>query len=113
MLHSMKLQDGAFKRLHDGVKTLELRLYDDKRQTIKLGDEIEFSKLPDLNDKIKTQVTGLLIYKNFAELIQDLPASYLGYSESDKEYLKNSMYEVYSPEEEAKYGALGIRFKSL
>ena len=113
MLHSMKLQDGPFKRMLDGVKILELRLYDEKRRSIKLGDEIEFSRLSNVNEKIKTVVTGLLIYNTFAELVQDLPASYMGYSELDKEYLKKSMYEVYSPEDELKYGALGIRFKVL
>lgn len=113
MLHSMKLQEGPFKRMCDGVKTLELRLYDEKRQLIKLGDEIEFLKLPDLDESIKMQVMGLLNYKTFADLVQDLPAAYLGYSESDKEYLKKSMYEIYSPEEEEKYGVLGIRLRAL
>jgi ASC-1-like (ASCH) protein len=109
----MKLQEGPFERIKSGKKILELRLFDEKRQLIKVGDEIEFSKLPELSEKVIVKVTGLLIYENFADLIQDLPASYLGYKESDKDYLKGSMYEIYTKEEEEKYGVLGIRIKLI
>ena len=42
MLHKMKLE-----RIKNGTKPIEFRLYDEKRQQIKIGDKIEFSKLPD------------------------------------------------------------------
>jgi ASC-1-like (ASCH) protein len=109
----MRLQDGPFKRMFSGTKILELRLCDEKRQMIRLGDEVEFSKASNPEEKINMQVTGLLIYKTFAELVQDMPATYLGYSELDKEYLKKSMYEIYSPEDEAKYGVLGIKLRAV
>jgi ASC-1-like (ASCH) protein len=113
MLHQMKLQEGPFEKVKKGTKILELRLFDEKRRLLKIGDEIEFSKLPELKEKVAVRVIGLLIYERFADLIQDLPASYLEYEESDKEYLKGSMYEVYTKEEEEKYGALGIRMKLI
>ena len=111
MLHQMKLQQEPFNRIKNGIKILELRLYDEKRKEIKIGDIIEFSKLPELIEKVSVRITGLLIYKTFAELIEDMPAKYLGYAESDKEYLKTSMYEIYTKEDEGKYGVLGIRIK--
>lgn len=43
MLHKMKLQEDPFERIKNGTKTVEFRLYDEKRQTIQIGDEIEFS----------------------------------------------------------------------
>ena len=113
MLHQMKLQEGPFERIRKGIKILELRLYDEKRMMISLGDEIEFLKLPELAEKINVRVTGLLIYKTFADIFNDLPASYVGYQESDKEYLKTSMYEYYTKEDEEKYGALGIRIELI
>lgn len=42
MLHKMKLQEDPFKRIKNGTKTVEFRLYDEKRQSIQIGDEIEF-----------------------------------------------------------------------
>ena len=37
MLHEMKLQDDPFKKISDGTKTIEMRLYDEKRKKSKSG----------------------------------------------------------------------------
>ena len=113
MLHQMKLYSVPFDRIKSGKKTLELRLYDEKRQQVKIGDEIEFRNTEKLQEKITVEVTALLLYKNFSDLVQDLPAAYLGYKESEKDYLKGSMYEVYTKEDEEKYGVLGIRIRLI
>ena len=113
MLHKIRLSGPAFARVQSNAKTLELRLYDEKRQRIKLGDIIEFFELPDLAATVRAHVVGLLIYPTFASLIDDIPTALMGYQEADKDYLRTSMYEIYSPEDEAKYGALGIRFRLL
>ena len=42
MLHEMKLQNGPFNSIKNGKKTIELRLYDEKRQKVKIRDKIEF-----------------------------------------------------------------------
>lgn len=113
MIHQMRLQPEPFGRIRSGEKVLELRIYDEKRRKIGVGDEIEFSNMVDPEDKIKVEVTGLLLYKKFADVIEDMPAAYLGYEEDEKEYLKGSMYEIYTPEEEEEFGVLGIRMKFL
>lgn len=59
MLHKMKLQEDPFERIKNGTKTVEFRLYDEKRQTIQIGDEIEFSKLPELQEKLLVKVIDL------------------------------------------------------
>ena len=42
MKHTMKLRPNPFRMILCGEKTYELRLYDEKRQCIKIGDEIVF-----------------------------------------------------------------------
>jgi ASC-1-like (ASCH) protein len=111
MLHEMKLTAGPFEKIVNGTKTLEVRLFDEKRQVIRIGDEIEFSKLPDLQEKVRVKVTALLRYRTFAEMFDDLPTALMGYPESKREYLRTSMYEVYSKEEEDRFGVLGIRME--
>ena len=37
MIHKMKLNENPFERIKNGTKTVECRLYDDKR--IKIGDK--------------------------------------------------------------------------
>lgn len=49
MRHTMKLKEDPFERMKNGTKTIEFRLYDEKRRKIKVGDEIEFFKLPKLH----------------------------------------------------------------
>ena len=106
MIHKMKLNEDPFERVKNGTKTIEFRLYDEKRRKVKIGDQIEFSKLPDLQEKILVDVLDLYIEPSFAELFEKLY--------EDKELAKqkaNAMYEIYSPENEKKYGVVGIKIK--
>lgn len=50
----MNLQPRYFDFIKDGTKRIELRLFDEKRQQIQLGDIIEFAKSED--DKFKAEV---------------------------------------------------------
>ena len=61
--HEMNLQPKYFDFMKDGTKRIELRLYDEKRSQIELGDIIEFSKSE--TDKLKAEVIGLLRYSCF------------------------------------------------
>ena len=54
----MSLQPKYFDFIKDGTKRIELRLYDEKRRSIQLGDIIEFAKSDD--EKFKAEVVGLL-----------------------------------------------------
>lgn len=41
MKHQMKLKLQPFNMIRSSQKTFELRLYDEKRQKLQIGDEIE------------------------------------------------------------------------
>lgn len=104
MLHKMKLNEDPFERMKNGAKTIEFRLYDEKRKQIKVGDQIEFSKLPDLQEKLLVDVVELYREDTFEKLFRKLF--------TDEEEIKRktkSIYEIYSPEKEQQYGALGIK----
>ena len=106
MLHKMKLNESPYEKIKNGTKTIEFRLYDEKRQHIKIGDKIEFSKLPDLQEKILVDVIDLYREETFENLFRKLCTD-------EKEIIKNakSMYDIYSPEKEQQYGVLGIKIK--
>ena len=42
MLHKMKLNESPFERMKNETKTIEFRLYDEKRQQIKVGDQTDY-----------------------------------------------------------------------
>ena len=66
----MKLQESPFERIKNGTKTVEFRLYDEKRSKIKIGDQIEFSKLPDLQETILVDVLYLYREDTFENLFK-------------------------------------------
>ena len=108
MLHKMKLNESPFERIKNGTKTVEFRLFDEKRQQIKVGDQIEFSKLPDLQEKILVDVVELYREDTFESLFRKL------YSDEDEIKRKTmAMYNFYTSEDEKKYGVLGIKINLI
>ena len=53
MIHEMKLQPEYYNYILNGTKRIEIRLFDEKRQQIKIGDTIKFLKEPELNVFLK------------------------------------------------------------
>ena len=108
MVYQMKLLERPFQAIKDGSKTVEYRLYDEKRRKLKIGDEIEFSKLPDLQEKIMVEILDLYPEKNFKTLFEKCMDS----QQEIEEHMK-TIYSIYSKEEEEKYGVLGIKIKKI
>lgn len=104
MIHKMKLNESPFERIKNGTKTIEFRLYDEKRQQIKIGDQIEFSKLPDLQEKLLVDVTELYREDTFENLFRKLYTDKYEINRRTK-----SMEQYYSYEKEKEYGVLGIK----
>lgn len=102
MLHQMKLQSGPFEKIKSGTKTVEIRLNDEKRQVLKVGDDIEFSLINDSSKKIKVRINELRIFKNFKELFNSYSIEQYGGGDWV------GMYQYYSKEDENTYGVLGI-----
>lgn len=111
MTHEMKLQPKYFEFIKNGTKRIELRLNDEKRQLIKLGDTINFIKEPELKEILKVQVVGLLHYNTFEELFKDFDISILADTSMTKEELLNVLQEFYTPDKQKEFGVLGIRIE--
>lgn len=110
MKHSMKVQPRYYEAIKDGIKQIELRLYDEKRKEIRLGDTIEILKEPDLKERILVKVIGLLHYESFPMLLRDFDSSIVAGPTVSKEELLRDLEVYYSKEKQAKFGVLGIRF---
>lgn len=107
----MNLQPKYFDFIKDGTKRIELRLYDEKRQLIRLGDIIEFTKSDD--EKFKAEVIGLLLYSSFNDLFEDFDISILADATMTKQELLDVLGEFYASEKQAEFGVVGIRLKLL
>ena len=107
----MRLHDKPFEMINSGKKTIELRLYDEKRKKIKVDDLIEFTNI-DTNEKIIVKVLKLHRYNSFNELYSHFDKSSLGYQD-DEIASPSDMELYYSKEEQSQYGVVGIEIRLL
>lgn len=111
MKHLMHLTANAFERIKNGEKTVELRLFDDKRQKVKVRDLIVFEHMEKEGVKLYARVTGFMRYSSFVELFDRIDdITRLGYRKGEKpnpEHLR----KFYTAEDEKKYGVIGIVFE--
>lgn len=114
MKHIMKLHPAPFRLIEQGIKTIELRLNDEKRQKIQVGDEIEFVNTDDSSLTLLSRVTALHRFSSFAQLYKSLPLLQCGYTHQDVAAARPEDMDVYySKERQAKYGVLGIEIKLI
>lgn len=113
MKYEMKLQHKYYNFILNGTKRIEIRLFDEKRRQIKIGDTIKFLKEPNLNESFNAKVTGLLRYNTFEDMFRDFDISVLSDKSMTKEELINTLEQFYTKEKQKQYGVLGIRIELI
>ena len=111
MKHILKLQPKYYNYILHGTKRIEIRLYDEKRKQINIGDTITFLKEPDLKDSFNTDVTDLLRYNSFEDMFKDFDISILSDKSMSKEELISELEQFYTKEQQEQYGVLGIKIE--
>ena len=108
MMHIMKLHSSPFEMIKSGEKTIELRLFDEKRQQVKVGDKILFTNIAN-GETLNTTVLKLHRFDSLKELYKSLPLLQCGYTrENIDKATPSDMEQYYSVEEQNKYGVVGI-----
>ena len=107
-IHKMRVEGEVFAVIAAGKKTIESRLNDEKRRLIKVGDNIEFTSRVD-DSTILVEVVELLRCVSFGELFASRePAEFGGESQAQ---LEAQVREFYTPDDESRYGVVGIEFR--
>ena len=111
MRHSMKLNPEPFELIKSGKKTIELRLYDEKRRAVRVGDTLEFTCTVS-GEVLLKRVKALHVFASFAELYAALPLERCGYTEENIASASPSdMEKYYSRDEQAGFGVVGIELE--
>ncbi|MCD8161197.1 MAG: DUF3850 domain-containing protein [Clostridiales bacterium] len=114
MTHTMKLNPTPFAQIKSGAKTIELRLYDEKRRQIAVGDTIRFTSTADPSQTITARVEALYPFPSFGELYRSLPLLRCGYTaETVGRASPADMERYYSKAEERRCGVVGIELSLL
>ena len=112
-IFNMTLAPKPYDMIESGQKTIELRLFDEKRQQIKEGDIIVFTH-SFTGKSLTAKVLKLYRFETFKELYEALPLLKCGYTEENIEDANyNDMNMYYSYEQQKRYGVVGIEICAL
>ncbi len=112
--HKMKLNPAPFALIRNKQKSIELRLYDEKRKLICVGDIIEFSNTEAPEETLSVKVLALHIFDSFSALYDSLPLTQCGYAEAELSTASpEDMEQYYSKEAQKQNGVVGIEFSVL
>lgn len=109
--HHMNLNQEPFDAIERKAKTIEMRLFDEKRQLLKVGDLIVFTN-NETKKEIIVEIINLRKFNSFDELYGKYRKKELGYKEDESANPKD-MKQYYSDDMIIKYGVLAIEIKLL
>lgn len=104
MTHSMKLRPKPFENMAIGKKTIEYRLWDEKRRLMNPGDTIVFTNT-ETGERLKVRIKNIYRADTFGDLKKVLVANKIT---SANQFSPESMRVYYSEDDEEKYGVVGI-----
>ncbi len=107
----MRLNEKPYESMKTGRKFYEVRLNDEKRRLVEVGDTIDFLKLPEEKEKLKVEVIGVLPFDTFKDLYESLPAYSLDCEGMEVGEMVENTYKIYTPEQEGRWGVLAIEVK--
>ena len=108
MIHTMHLQASPFQKIQDGTKVIEIRLNDEKRKQLTVGDTIVFIHAYNTSLTIDSIVIALHYFPTFKDLYSAFdPIIFGGVGNDDP----TEMHQYYPSHEEAQYGVVGIEIR--
>ena len=111
MIHEMDIWHESFVNIKEQTKTIEMRLFDEKRSLISIGDTIIFTDTSN-KEKIDCMVINMYRYLSFEELYQHHSKVSIGYNKDEIANPKE-MLMYYSNEMIEQYGVVAIEIKVL
>ena len=108
--HYMKLKPGPFASIKAGTKTIEMRLLDEKRKALKVGDVLIFTNLGNTDERVRAKIVNLHFFESFAAGYAAFDKVSLGY-EPNEDAHPSDMEQYYPKEEIATNGVVFIEIK--
>lgn len=105
------LDEDIFEVVQKGIKNVEVRVNDEKRRKLHIGDKLIFLKRPLEIEKINAVVKRLDYYQNFDELVKHYDMDRLYLDSYTKEDFIKLLGRFYSKDEIEKYGVVAIIFR--
>lgn len=107
MIHTMRLDNGSYQKIASGEKSIELRVYDDKRRTLQIGHKIIFENRTS-GTTLERHVAQLNIYPDFIALLDRTNINEIGYGAEGRAQLEQDLAHYYHDDEIARWGVVAI-----
>ena len=107
----MKIQPEYFEKIKNKQKIYEVRLLDEKRKQIKIGDSIVLKKEPELLEGVVIKITEVRHFNTFLEMATSLSIKDLGFEGGTVEDVNNAYHKIYSPVDEERLGVVAFKFE--
>jgi ASC-1-like (ASCH) protein len=115
--HELRLHPAPFEKIKAGSKTIEMRLWDEKRQQMRVGDNLVFYKRPEEVETLTCTIVALHRFASFKAMCEALPVERMGYEGASlaawQTHGDPGMAAFYSAQDEARYGVVGIEVEKL
>ena len=109
----MKIQQEPFEMIKSGKKIYELRLLDEKRKALKVGDYIEFTSFK-TGEMLNVEIVDILHFSSFIDLYKALSPLEIGYTEQNCHTASHlDMQKYYSESEQKTHGVVAIKIKRV
>ena len=110
MQYKMDLIEFSFNKIKAG-RRVDMRLFDKKCQSLKIGDIIEYENINNPHEHIECLVQGMAVFDNFSNLIDCLTPQMLGYD--DKEEIILRLNRAYSLDLQKNFNVVAIFIKNV
>ena len=112
-MYIMKVKPEYFEKIKTGKKIYEIRLLDDKRKLIKMGDTILLKKLPEVIEGVVLKVVDIRFFDTFKDMIKRISSKDLGYEDLSPDQIEEIYHGYYDVEEENEKGVVALKVERL
>ncbi len=110
MQYKMELSEFSFNKIKAGRK-VDMRLFDKKRQSLKIGDIIEYENINNPRERMACLVLGTAVFDNFSNMVDCLTPQMLGYSNKEEVILR--LNRAYSLEQQKDFNVMAIFLRNI
>lgn len=108
----MHLESEIFDLVNDNIKDIEVRINDEKRRKLKIGDIITIINRGN-NESIDVKIVNLEYFSSFNDCINNYDLKRLYNDKITSDEFLNLLYRFYTKEEEKEYGVVAIIFTKM
>ena len=110
---TLHLHTEIFDIVLQGTKNVEVRVNDEKRRQLKVGDTLIFIKRGGDQEKLKGIIKELKYFSSFEEVFDTYEMERIYLEDTSLEEYVELMHQFYTEEEVQKYGVVAIEFELL